>query len=255
MTEQSANPFTGRNMAAMAEGLKRSSETMDVTQSPIYQTVLSHLGSDRTVIDIGAGVGRFTVPLAEADCSVTAIEPAEEMLGHLRNALARSQAESRVQVMQGTWPLTQVIQAEVALAAFVIQFSPDYAAFARAMEATATKHCVLAVHVDPIMGFLEPLWPLFHPDEPAPKMPGFVDIYPVLLQAGILADVHIFSETQEPRWTDPAQAVPMIAARLGIQDDPTAVAKLSHILQERKEEMTRPRKHRAAIISWSPTQR
>lgn len=252
MTEPATNINARRNMSAMAEGLKRSSETMDVTKSPIYQSVLAHLGPDRSVIDIGAGVGRFTAPLALADCSVVAIEPAEEMLAHLRDTLARAQAEDRVQVLQSTWPMAETVQAEVALAAFVIQFSADYGAFAHAMEAAATRHCVLAVHVDPIMGFLEPLWPLFHPHEPMPKMPGFVDIYPVLLQAGILADVHIFSETQEPRWTDPAQAIPMIAARLGIEDDPTAMDKLSRVLQERKAEMTRPRKHRAAIISWSP---
>lgn len=243
---------SGRNMAMMAEGLKRSSETVDVRQSPIYQEVLAQLGDERTVLDIGAGVGRFTGPLANAGCSVTAVEPSAEMLPYLLEAIKSSNASERVRVVQSTWPLSEPVRVEVALAAFVIQFSEDYGQFARAMEHAASRRCILAVHVDPIMGFLVPLWPIFRPDEPAPHMPDFADIYPALLRQGILGDVRIFSESHGPRWSDPAQAIPMIAGRLGIQDDPVAMDKLHRVLEAQKEEMMAPRLHRAAIISWTP---
>ncbi|MCY0902901.1 MAG: methyltransferase domain-containing protein [Firmicutes bacterium] len=240
------------DMSMMAEGLKRSSETMDAAKSPIVQEVLAYLGDGRTVLDIGAGVGRFTSPLAKAGCQVVAIEPSAEMLLHLRETLEQHDVSGQVQVVESSWPLADALQAEVALAAFVIQFSSDFAGFAGAMERAATRRCVLAVHVDPIMGFMKPLWELFRPHEPAPHMPDFADIYPALIQAGIVADVRIFSESHGPRWTDPSEAIPMMAARLGIAEDPEALARLRAVLSERREEFMKPRPHRAAVISWSP---
>ena len=102
------------------------------------------------------------------------------------------------------------------------------------------------------MGFLEPLWPLFHPGQTAPRTPNFADIYPVLLQEGILADVRIFSERHGPRWRKPAEAIPAIAGRLGILEDAEAMERLDRVLRERAQEILQPRVHRAAVISWEP---
>ncbi len=255
MTDEAAHSTRAQmrgNIAMMAEGLKRSSETMDMTQSPIYQETLLHLGPGRRVLDIGAGVGRFTGPLAAAGCSVVAIEPSAEMLPHLTETLARFGVSNQVQVMHSAWPIDQNVHADVALAAFVIQFSGDFAAFARAMEKSAEQRCILAVHVDPIMAFLEPFWKLFHPDEPAPRMPDFADIYPALLADGIVADVRIFSEAHGPRWTDATEAIPMIAGRLGILEDQAAMERLREVVLQRREDIVRPPQRRAALISWAP---
>ncbi|MCI0182418.1 class I SAM-dependent methyltransferase [Sulfoacidibacillus ferrooxidans] len=244
------------SMSMMAAGLKRSSETQDVTQSPIFQEVLKHLGEERTVLDIGAGVGRFTGPLAAAGCHVVAIEPAGEMISHLEETVERYDVSHRVQVLQSMWPADVDAQlpahVEVALATFVIQFSDDWVGFAREMERTATKQCILAVHVDPIMRSLEELWPIFHPDRVGPHMPGFEEIYPVLLHAGIVADVHIFEEELGPRWLDVATALPMIALQLEISDDTDAIKRLENILEDRASAILQPRPHRMAMISWMP---
>ena len=243
------------DMTMMAEGLKRSSESMDVTRSPIYQEVMAALAEERTVLDIGAGVGRFTGPLAKAECRVTAIEPSEEMLSHLNDALRQQGVADRVTVIQAAWPLQDSLRAEVALAAFVIQFSEDVAGFAQAMERAAIRRCILAVHVDPLMGFLAPLWSLFRSHESPPHMPAFADIYPQLLNAGIMADVRIFSEPFGPRWSDPKEALPMLARRLRIEGDAEATERLNRILQERREEFMQPRNHRVALLSWAPREK
>lgn len=240
------------NMKMMAEGLKRSSETQDVTQSPIFKEVLVHLGDKRTVLDIGAGVGRYTAPLASAGCNVTAIEPATEMVSYLKETLARYHVSELVNIVQTSWPNDDKRRAEVALASFVIQFSNDWVAFARAMENSATNRCILAIHIDPIAFFMEKLWPIFHPDEPSPRMPGFTEIYPVLLQAGIIGNVQVFEEQHGPRWKNVDEALPVISERLGIGENMKAMKLLEDILLDPTLAIFQTRPHRVAMISWTP---
>ena len=237
----------------MAEGLKRSSETQDVTQSPIFKEVMANLGEKRTVLDIGAGVGRFTAPLALKGCNITAIEPATEMISYLKETLARYNVSELVNVVQRSWPNDDLGFAEVVLASFVIQFSDDWVAFARAMESSAINRCILAVHVDPIMFFMEKLWPIFHPDKPNPRMPGFTEIYPVLLKAGIIGNVQVFEEQHGPRWQNVEEALPTIAERLGIVENIQAMKKLEKLLEDPAFDMFKTRTHRVAMISWTPS--
>jgi FkbM family methyltransferase len=253
MTGEETGRFgqTPSDVSMMAEGLKRSSERMDVTKSPIYEEVMAYIGDERTVLDIGAGVGRFTGPLAKAGCHVTAIEPSDEMLPHLQETVTKQGIADRVTLIHGAWPLDEPIHAEIALAAYVIQFSNSIAEFALAMKRAATRRCILAVHVDPLMGFMEPLWTMFRPNEPAPHMLNFADIYPQLLAADVVADVRIFSESLGPRWSNPMDAVPMIARRLGILDNPASMERLKEVLRDRQEQFTQPRDHRAAVISFA----
>ena len=86
-------------------------------------------------------------------------------------------------------------------------------------------------------------------------MPAFADIYPQLLNAGIMADVRIFSEPFGPRWSDPKEALPMLARRLRIEGDAEATERLNRILQERREEFMQPRNHRVALLSWAPREK
>jgi|GEM_PF-3418900 len=239
-------------MKMMVEGLRRSSESSDATQSPIFKEAIRCLGEARTVLDIGAGVGRFTGPLAAAGCDVTAIEPADEMQSPLLETLTRFDVRERVRVVQSAWPTQEEFRAEVSLAAFVIQFAADPVEFVRAMERVTTRRCILAVHVDPMLAFLQDLWPLFHPGQTAPQIPIFTDIYPKLLAEGIVADVHVFSEQHGPRFNDPKMALDMLTGRLGISDDAAAIERLRVELQARFAELMQTGPRRAAVISWQP---
>lgn len=239
-------------MKMMAQGLRRSSEEQDMTQSPIFQEVLKHLGEDRTVVDIGAGVGRFTAPLAAQDCKVTALEPSVEMRRNLDQVLQEQNLTSQVRIIPESWPTPFPITAEVALASFVIQFAPDTQKFIVAMEHAASRRCVLVVHVDQMFGLIRELWPQFH-GEPAPQpMLVFSDIYPQLLHMGIMANVQIAQEKHGPRFQDPAAALKMLRTRLKIQGDEPAEARLKAWLDEHRQELQRRRPMRFAIISWTP---
>lgn len=236
----------------MADGLRRSIEEQDMTDSPIFREVLHHTGEARTVLDIGAGIGRFTVPLVRAGCRVMAVEPSREMRKQLEKIIALQDVSESVRIVPEAWPRDSSLQAEVALAAFVIQFSNRPIEFVRAMEASATKRCVLAVHVDSMFGVLNDLWPQFHPDRKAPQMLVFADIYPMLLQAGITANVEIMERQQKSRFRDQGTALAMLAGRLEIQQDETAKARLQTWIEEEWDSLIKPRRMRSAVISWTP---
>lgn len=248
----------------MAEGLRASADAQDVRETPVYREILSHVGPDKTLLDIGAGVGRYTAPLAADGCRVWAVEPSTPMRVHLRETLRIQGLEDAVHILDGPWPEARADSGmkagavEVAFAAFVIQFSTDPISFVRAMEALATKRCVIAMHVDSIFQPISGLWSSFHPDRPAPEPPRFQDLYPLLLDEGIVADVRIVSEIR-PRgpWRDPENAVAAAAEWLQLETDEER-GKLAAILRERLAkgpggiESAMPASGRSAIISWAP---
>lgn len=234
----------------MAEGLKRSRQENDMLHSPIVLEVLKRLGPDRRVLDIGAGVGRFTVPLAEAGCRVTALEPSSAMRGHLAEALREQHLVDAVTVIPDRWPYKMAKPVEIALAAYVVHFAEDPLQFIRAMNESATERCVMAVHVDSMIGPLEELWPLFRPDQEVPHMLVFSDLYPLLLDAGIVANVEVFEQSR-PRFSDRATTTAMFARRLALHDDPPAVLRLEAWVNQEWDRITGHRT-RSAIISWHP---
>jgi ubiquinone/menaquinone biosynthesis C-methylase UbiE len=66
------------------------------------------LQADFTVLDIAAGPGSVTIPLAEAVKKVTAVEPAAEMIRHLTHNAATRQIHN-IETVNSTW---QEIDAE-----------------------------------------------------------------------------------------------------------------------------------------------
>lgn len=235
----------------MAEGLKQSSPEEN-RASPIVQEVLKWAAPGGRVLDIGAGVGRFTVPLAQSGLHVDAFEPSEAMRVHLLQALSESHLTTEVKVHPLPWPQDVREPADVALAAFVLQFAEDPVAFVRAMEHAATRRVVLALHVDPLFGYLEEVWTQFRTDAPPPPMAGFSDLYPVLLAHGIAADVQVFTRTNGPRHQDPEALCKMLVERVHIEDD-AKIQDLRALVQERYASWMNPRRTRAAVISWTPT--
>lgn len=245
----------------MAESLRRGAEAQDPRTTPVFREVLDHLGPERTVADIGAGVGRYALPLAEAGCRVWAVEPSAEMCSHLDQARGERGLEARVQIVAGAWPGARVPPVEVALASLVIHFSREPVAFLRAMDAAATRRCVLSIHVeDPAPSELRELWATFHPDRPAPRRPRFADLYPLMIEEGITADVRIVEATTRTNdfWTNLDQVRQALAVLLQIERDEAACAHLTELLAARLRPAEDGRlsfrlpQVREAVVSWMP---
>ncbi|HEY5475945.1 MAG TPA: class I SAM-dependent methyltransferase [Tepidiformaceae bacterium] len=221
---------------------------------PILDFVMGRLDSGMTVLDIGAGVGRWSIPIAERVRSVTAVEPVEGMCQVLEERL-RARNQTKVSVVRAAWMNADVATHDVVVAAYSMYGSPDLAAFARKMEASARRLCCMAVRVPPhdgVMGELsERIRGEWH------DSPNFIVAYNALLEAGFLPNVFV-EPVAIQYWTDGTLAEAQSRARRHLRLTDDRYDKLISETLERRLEKTPdgyrwPDWMRSALIWWEPS--
>lgn len=174
-------------------------EDPDRTGDAVLDKLRTHARSDDTWIDIGAGAGRYALPLARSVRTVVALDPSRSMLDALRASMAEH-AISNIRVIEGRWPgdAAAAGSGDVALIAHVGYDVEEIGPFLDAMEAAATRECV-AVFMDRSPANLAaPFWPPVHGEERVllPALPAFLDL---LAARGRQHDVEIV-ESAPRRW-------------------------------------------------------
>jgi SAM-dependent methyltransferase len=157
---------------------------------PVLTTVLELAGPDGSVLDVGAGPGRYSLALAPRVRRVVAVEPAAAMAGYLREAVGAS-GRDNVEVVEQRWEDAAVPPADVVLCAHVLYPLPDVVPFIERLEAHARRSVVLAMMVTwaepPLMAAL---WRRYHGDERLGQPESF-DAIAVLHELGIPANVRV----------------------------------------------------------------
>lgn len=184
---------------------------------PVLERVRSQLpAGDGRVLDVGAGTGRYAVPLAELGARVHAVEPNAAMAGLLEEE-ARARGVS-VAVEPDEWPACEqrVGSADVVLCAHVVYPIADVVPFVRALDRAARCAVVMVARLGQVDEVLAPVFEAVH-GEPRVPMPALPDLHMLLLQLGfpVSATLHPF----ETRWAFPdgEAAVADMAGRLGVQ--------------------------------------
>jgi CTP:molybdopterin cytidylyltransferase MocA/SAM-dependent methyltransferase len=121
--------------------------------------------SDRW-LDIGAGAGRFALPLALHVREVVALDPSPSMLAGLRDGMARH-GIADVVAIEGRWPPADLataaaMRADVALIAHVGYDIEAIGAFLDAMESAACRLCVAVLSERVPSWPAAPFWPPVH---------------------------------------------------------------------------------------------
>src|SRR5262245_20390779 len=117
------------------------------TNEPALDVLRSLVEPGESWLDIGAGGGRYALPLALAAGKVTAVEPSEGM----RNVRQQGMAEhgiSNIELVPARWPMERGPSADVSLIAHIGYDIEDIGPFLDAVEASARRLCV-AVLVTP----------------------------------------------------------------------------------------------------------
>jgi len=152
------------------------------TGEPALDALVAMTRPEDAWLDIGAGAGRYALPLALRVREVVAVEPS----GGMRRALRAGIDEhgiANVRVVPGTWPeslheLDPLPAVDVALIAHVGYDIEAIGPFLDAMEAATRDRCVAVMTDRSPASVADPFWPLVHQEArvPLPALPELVGL-------------------------------------------------------------------------------
>ena len=137
--------------------------------TPTHQRVLEALPAQGTLLDVGAGAGAASLPLASRAGLIVAVDQSQEMLDRMAE-LARGRV--RLQAVKGVWPeaAARVRPADVVVCANVAYNVPELGAFVQALTARARRRVVLELTTrhpqEPLNWLWERFWRLPRPVRP-----------------------------------------------------------------------------------------
>lgn len=151
----------------------------------VLEALLALARPGDTWLDVGAGAGRYALPLARHVREVIALDPSSSMLDALRAGMA-AHGIANIRVVSGRWPpgdderasLGPDPVADVVLIAHVGYDVEAIVPFLDAMDAAARRRCVAVLMNQSPAAVAAPFWPLVHgePRIPLPALPEFVEL-------------------------------------------------------------------------------
>ena len=212
-------------------------------------------------LDIGAGAGRYALPLAIRAREVIAVEPSASM----RNALRTGKEEhglANLRIVPGTWP--EILEtlgdppiAEVALVAHVGYDIEDIRPFVDAMERAASRLCVAMLTDRSPASVADPFWPIVHGLERVP-LPALPELAELLRARGRTTEIQRVERA--PRTFDSFDGLAtFIRRQLWIAEDGekeqrfrTALASMARERDDDGWTLASPPVGSIGILTWSP---
>jgi CTP:molybdopterin cytidylyltransferase MocA len=197
----------GTDFYAPVRSLFRADPTR--TDDPVLNALLDLVRSGETWLDVGAGAGRFALPIARAidpsGGSVVAVDGSASMLEGLRE-IADDHGIENVRTIHARWPPLEPadLAADVALIAHVGYDIEEIGPFVDALEAAARRLCVAVLMEGAPASAADPFWPPVHGESrvPLPALSDFVELISVRRRASQVTRMKI-----APRWFDTREAL------------------------------------------------
>jgi len=241
--------------AGMVERWRRVARELDAggqaEPDQLLAFLLARLTPEMTVLDVGAGIGRWTVPIAKVARQVTAVEP----LAGMREVLAERAAShglTGLEIVAAPWMEADVPPHDVVIAAHATYTTAELFNFACKMDALSRRACYMALRVPAHDGVIGELSEFVHGRWH--DSPNFIVGYNLLLSTGFYANV--LMESKPVRyWTDPSLDAAVARARRHLHlTDKEQEASIREILTRRlifEDGVYRwPDGMRSALIWW-----
>jgi SAM-dependent methyltransferase len=225
-------------------------------EDPFVPVVRQALSPATTLLDVGSGPGRHTLALAADAAHITAVDPSPAMLGLLKQDVT-DLGLANVTAVEAEWMQADVEPADVVICSHVLYPIADVVPFIARLEAHARRRVFVYLRADVLRTDFG-LWSEFY-GEPLQTQPVHTDLFSVLAQMDIFADLQIVETPFTWTFETKEQAIEQVANSLCLGDGDTAAReRLSRLLDERMERLPNgrigPPQHatRSAIFSWSP---
>ncbi|GAA3091642.1 class I SAM-dependent methyltransferase [Streptosporangium carneum] len=149
----------GHSPARFAE---RTERALAEAEGPTLRRIAEALPRGGSVLDVGAGTGAASLPLAASLGELVAVDTSDGMLAELESRAAELGVP--VRVVRGRWPDVAAVTpaADVVVSAHVVYNVPDLAALLAELSGHARRRVVLELTERHPMSWLNPLWAHFH---------------------------------------------------------------------------------------------
>jgi SAM-dependent methyltransferase len=149
---------------------------------PTLEALRALVRPEDVLLDVGAGGGRYALPLALVVREVIALDPSAGMLEVL-GATAAEHGIANARVVQARWPLGDPPTADVGLIAHVGYDVEAIGPFLDQLEAASRRLCVAVLFERPPTSPVDALWPEVH-GEPRATLPALPELLALLAARG-----------------------------------------------------------------------
>ncbi|MCW4017624.1 MAG: class I SAM-dependent methyltransferase [Candidatus Bathyarchaeota archaeon] len=210
---------------------------------------------DYTVLDVGAGTGRITIPVAKRVKHVTAVEPSKNMLALLKANLQKEQLNTVQCLNRSLEDLrvgVDVALHDVVIASFSL-FMVDIEKELAKLDALASRSVYLFLSASDWVD--REIQGLVYRSSVPVKL-DYIYVYNILHDMGILANVEIW-DYESPRFYDSLdESVSKFAEQYSISSDKNGELKayLKRTLREVNGKFWQNRTRKTATIWWTKPQ-
>src|SRR6266852_4792395 len=226
-----------------------------VVDDPLFKRLRAVITPQTSVLDVGAGSGRFALALAPLAKQIIAVEPNAAMLDYLRRD-AQALNLTNISYSQNTWHEAPAdLQADIVLCSHVLYPIRDIVPFLAKLQHATRRTCYIYLRATPIDTLTAHLWRHFHGDERC-LPPGYIHALDVLYEMGIYANVEIVTLPPSLRYPSLDVAVEELIEQLILPADEHIRSELRVLaenwLVERDGALVPPiEKIVCAVIWWS----
>jgi SAM-dependent methyltransferase len=230
--ESATHPDMQRSADQYATAAARYARNVKRVPQPdaFMQWMLPQLNAGMTVLDIGAGSGRYVAPLAQAGMHVKALEQSPAMREQI-GIVVQEQHLSQVEIIADSWPTASTVTCDVAMAVHVLYAVREIAPFVQAMHAAARAMCVILLGVRHPTTPVLPLWQAYHGYERLP-LPGAFECLGALAQLGIAANVHMMPSPAPISYASLEEAATEMCYRLRLPYGEPYQQQLAHLIAQ-----------------------
>lgn len=168
----------------------------DAYRSPVVDRLEKYIDSDTTVLDIGAGTGALTIPLAKKVGKILSIEPSAGMLDYLKKAALKEDLLN-IEFINETWEDAEVSgQYDLVLCSHALYFIQNIKESLKRMIDVTGKHLFLMVGVHDNNDKYGDIWEIIK-GTPYKPGPDYIYLYNLLRELGQHPDVEMLTTTME----------------------------------------------------------
>jgi hypothetical protein len=176
----------------------------------VQAKVASYLNETDTLLDVGGGAGRISLPLAGKCGEIVCVDPSRGM-HEIFDATVRDAGIANARFVLSDW-LDADAEGDLALVSHVTYFVPTIEPFVRKLNKAARRRVVVATRSTPPPNQFAPFFKLARGEDAAP-VPGHEHLLAALSELGIAAELIDLGEAALPA-TAPAGKTPEDAIKI-----------------------------------------